>query len=166
MAEECLARKTWRREAKKHVRQKKQWHAKRGKGRGVEAKRDHFKAWYGKHIDYDNCVYVFWANRKCVYVGRTLKGKGRPHSHFSKFWFSSVTRLDVYATSRAREVAKLECLAIHRFKPTRNKTKAASARGAAKCPICKVQRSIKSDLRGMFSFRRSRRAKRRVRRRR
>src|SRR5258708_7965327 len=66
---------------------KKQWHPKRGKGFGRSAKRRHFKRWYENHITTQNCIYVFWSRSMCLYVGRTLNGKGRPSSHFEKHWF-------------------------------------------------------------------------------
>jgi len=100
---------------------KKQWHVKKGKGRGVDEKRQAFKDWSKKHIPYKNYVYIFWANKKCNYIGRTLKGKDRPQGHFEKHWFGNVTRIDIYAANAAREIPKLECLATHRFKPSRSK---------------------------------------------
>ncbi|MGZ9189085.1 MAG: hypothetical protein ACXW39_03380 [Nitrospira sp.] len=70
---------------------KKQWHPKRGKGFGRAAKKRHFKDWYERNITTQNCVYVYWGRSGCLYVGRTLNGKGRPSSHFEKHWFGKAT---------------------------------------------------------------------------
>jgi len=64
--------------------QKKQWHV---SGHGADKKRKAFVTWFDMSIPHSNCVYVFWAGKKCRYVGRTLNGKGRPQSHFDRNWF-------------------------------------------------------------------------------
>src|SRR5882724_8567231 len=64
---------------------KRQWHSKKGKGFGRSAKRRSFKHWYDRRITTRNCVYAFWNGPHCLYVGRTLNGKGRPTAHFDKY---------------------------------------------------------------------------------
>ena len=93
------------------------------------------------------------AKSKCIYVGRTIKGKGRPQSHFVKFWLNSVSRIDIYLTSQSSQVPKLECLAIHRFHPKENGMKASIPKWAKKCPVCEIQKNIRSELRQIFSLR-------------
>ncbi len=88
VAAEILIKRRARREFRQTHDVKRQWQVKRGKGHGVDAKQESFKRWYKKHIGSKNCVYVFWARRRCVYVGRTLHGHGRPAG-----WFDRVTRL-------------------------------------------------------------------------
>jgi hypothetical protein len=56
---------------------KRQWHAKKNKGHGARAKTRAFKRWYENAITTKNSVYVFWNGKQCLYVGRTLNGKGR-----------------------------------------------------------------------------------------
>lgn len=128
---------------------KKQWHVK-GKGWGSEKKRITFMDWFEKTIPYKNCVYVFWAKRQCRYVGRTLNGKGRPQSHFHKDWFAGITRIDIYAAKVSRQISKLECLATHRFCPTKSKIKPSAAKWHAKCPICETHRAIRSEIKSIF----------------
>jgi hypothetical protein len=70
---------------------KRQWHSKRNKGIGVSAKKRSFKDWYERSITTKNSVYAFWYKSKCLYVGRTLNGKGRATSHFEKYWFRRAT---------------------------------------------------------------------------
>lgn len=146
---------------KQHVRtefnraviNKRQWHL-RNKGWGVTAKKLSFKRWYAKNIHGHNCVYVFWSDRKCQYVGRTLRGKGRPADSFDKFWFSSVTRIDIYSVKSPTLVPKAECLAIHLFAPRRNRISSARPRYAKRCPICAEEKDIRRELSSIFPLRR------------
>ena len=80
--------------------------------------------WFGRHFGGGTYIYVFWNQRKCVYVGKTAKSGGRISGHFEKHWFGSVTRIDVYHATGRRALPALECLAIHRFQPARNKFRA------------------------------------------
>jgi len=131
---------------------KKQWHTS-NKGWGIDQKRKAFVQWFDKNIRHDNCVYVFWAKRKCRYVGRTLAGKNRPQSQFQKYWFLGVTRVDIYASQGAREIPKLECLATHLFQPIYSKVKPAAQKWFSKCPICETRRLIRSELKAIFRLR-------------
>ena len=132
---------------------KKQWHAKKGKGWGVDAKKKNFKQWYERHIRTRNCVYAFWSRSKCVYVGRTLNGKGRPTSHFDKRWFGSITRLDIYGFDRKREVPRFECMLTHRHRPTQSKIRPATKKYYARCPICEARKKIRNEMRSLFRLR-------------
>jgi hypothetical protein len=120
IAREILLRKRGRAEFRQSVEFTRHWFPKKGKGFGVYAKKAKFKHWYGHKIGSRNCVYVFWSRGVCEYVGRTVRGKGRPAGWFDKFWFPSVTRIDIYAVRNASLVPKLECLAIDQFNPRRN----------------------------------------------
>lgn len=132
---------------------KKQWRVTTQKGWGVAQKKRAFIEWFDKYIPFDNCVYAFWAKRRCRYVGRTLKGKNRPQSHFEKHWFTGVTRIDIYAARASRDISKLECLATHRFLPSHNKIKPSSRKGNSKCPICQTHKAIRSEVKSIFRLR-------------
>ena len=72
-----------------------------------------FEEWFNKEFPKQNeLVYIFWKNKKCIYVGRTGKGGSRPSSHFNKKW-CRITRVDVYPTISKRFTPALECLAVH-----------------------------------------------------
>jgi len=129
------------------VGKKKAWHV---RGRGAEGKRSVFNKWFEEHIPYRSVIYVFWKGRRCLYVGKTRHGRGRPSAHFDRNWFSRVTRIDVYAVKGKRSLPSMECLAIHRFQPSKNKNKAQSAKWTKKCPLCRVHRSIKSGVESIF----------------
>ena len=133
--------------------QKKQWHPKRNKGWGVRKKKSTFKKWYEANVDSPNCVYSFWNGRKCLYLGRTLGGKGRPSSHFEKAWFSKATRIDIWAIRDKRKVPMVECIATHRFDPTYSHIKPSNRKWTSKCPICEVHRNIRDELRQIFRLR-------------
>lgn len=150
IARSILIQKRGRREFLRSVESKRQW---RVKGFGVEAKKAEFKGWYDREIDGKNCVYLFWSNKGCQYVGRTLHGKGRPVSSFEKFWFRSTTRIDIYTVRVAGLVSKAECLAIDRFNPRHNKNSAARPKYAKKCPVCSTTKKIRQDLKGLFRLR-------------
>jgi len=153
LASKCLATQYARREFDKTVDQHRQWHVTSSKGRGWRAKKKTFGEWYAGNIDHRSCVYAFWHKSRCLYVGKTDHGRGRPQSHFSKIWFPRVTRIDVYSTSQKSQIPRLECLAIHRFDPSENRHKAATKKWTKKCPVCVVRAEIKKELRRIFSLR-------------
>jgi hypothetical protein len=150
LAAEILVRKRGRHQFHQMVDRKRQWHVKRGKGFGIDAKRENFKQWYETHVGNRNCVYVFWSSGKCMYVGRTLRGKGRPAGWFDRAWFQQVTRIDIYSVHRRSEVPKAECLAVHLFDPTGNKNWPSMTRYTKKCPICKATKEIDRELETIF----------------
>lgn len=157
LASDALAPKLARAEFAASVAKRKRWHV---KGWGRQGKRRLFNKWYDRHIPYKRCVYVFWNRRHCVYVGKTKGGAGRPSSHFDKFWFNGISRIDIYALRGKRSLPSIECLAIHRFQPRINKNKAQSSKWTKKCPLCRVHRDIKDELRSVFAMRRASRKRR------
>lgn len=150
LAEKILIRDLLPALFEKMVNEKRQWRVTRGKGRGVYEKQRAFDRWFTKQIPFSNCIYVFWAGQKCKYIGRTIKGKGRPQNYFDKYWFQSVTRIDIYSTSRASELPALECMAVHRFEPSENDIKPSKRKWAKKCLICRRIQLIKGELKKIF----------------
>lgn len=132
---------------------KRQWHPKRNKGHGRPAKRENFRRWYERSIKTQNCVYVFWARSNCLYVGRTLNGKGRPSSHFEKHWFGKATRIDIYGFDRKRDVPRFECMFTHWRKPGLAEKRPASKKYFSPCPICEVREHINTELKTIFRLR-------------
>jgi hypothetical protein len=152
-ASDALAEKLARHEFDLGVRERRSWHCKRGKGRGVDNKRTAFNAWFDNNFGSGNYIYVFWKSRRCVYVGKTRKSGRRISGHFEKHWFALVTRVDVYQASGRRVLPALECLAIHRFLPARNKSRAETKRWTSKCSLCRVHRQIDQELGKIFRLR-------------
>jgi len=153
LAEEALLRSKQSKEIIGNYDYKKQWHPKRGKGYGRSAKKQNFQQWYERHITTQNCVYVFWSPSSCLYVGRTLNGKGRPTGHFEKHWFGNATRVDVYGFDRKRNVPRFECMFTHWREPSYSKIKPASKKYYSRCPICDVQRHVKTEIKSLFRLR-------------
>jgi hypothetical protein len=153
LASEALAAKLARREFEASIRNRHSWHAKRGKGRGADAKRRSFNNWFDDHLRPGTHVYAFWNHRQCTYVGKTNWSGRRISSHFDKHWFGGVSRVDVYVTSGPRVLPALECLAIHWFRPTRNKFRAERRKWTSRCPLCAVHRTIDKELRSIFRLR-------------
>ncbi len=153
LASDILARDMARDEFEDSVDFRRSWHAKRGKGRGVEVKRTAFNFWFDENVGSGPSIYVFWKKRVCIYVGKTLGFGRRISSHFEKAWFLPVTRVDVYAAAGRRALPALECLAIHRFQPRRNKFRAERQKWTKKCPLCEVHRFIERELRDIFRLR-------------
>lgn len=135
---------------RKRTAQRRAWYVSQRKGHTQDQKRATFKKWYDQRIGTDYCVYLLWKGRRCWYVGRTKRGRGRPTAHFDKRWFAGVTRLDVYEVPRRRDLPTLECLAIHLHHPVRNKQKAATQKWTSKCPLCKEQKEIRDEVRAVF----------------
>jgi len=145
-----LLKKRGREEFDKCYVAKRQWHVRNSKGWGRRAKGKAFRRWYVREIRSHNCVYVFWSGRKCEYIGRTVRGKGRPSSSFDKYWFGGVTRVDIYSVGNPSLVAKTECLAIDIFDPRRNLNSSSRPKYAKKCPICSAEREIRRELKTIF----------------
>jgi hypothetical protein len=150
IAERVLLRSQVSKEILSGFDYKRQWHPKLGKGHGSSAKKRHFKRWYEKHITTKNCVYVFWSHKSCLYVGRTLNGKGRPSSHFEKHWFGKASRLDIYGFERKRDVPRFECMFTHRHKPSYSKIRPSSKKYYSQCPICETEKKIKNGVKSFF----------------
>lgn len=153
LASRALADNLARDEFEEGVLQRRSWHAKRGKGRGADAKRHAFNAWFDERLGPGIYVYVFWNRRRCVYVGKTAKSGRRISGHFDKHWFGGVTRVDVYSARGRRVLPALECLAIHRFQPSRNKFRAERRKWTKRCQLCTTHRLIDQELRSIFRLR-------------
>jgi hypothetical protein len=147
----ALAKKMARKHFKLLVKRKKTW---RTKVWGSANKLDEFRSWIRERISPNRGkVYVFWRRGECRYVGRT-RGRGtRPSRHFKRGWFNGTTRIDVYLIWQKRSVPRLECLAIHRFRPSRNKIKAATEERTSKCPLCALHKKIRTEVRKIYRFR-------------
>jgi hypothetical protein len=151
IASNAFARKLAKTEFEKHTPKRKLWHI---NGHGRDDKKTRFNNWYKKiGISTKGCVYVFWGNGNTLYVGKTGSGGSRPSSHFEKYWFSNVKRVTIYAVKSKSQIPKLECLAIHHFRPIHNKNKAATKKWTKACPLCKIHHSIENELRSIFRLR-------------
>jgi hypothetical protein len=151
IASDALAKKMARKEFKRSVEEKKTWMT---KGRGIDKKREEFRAWARRKIDkHSGKVYILWHDNKCCYVGRTRGRGSRPSQHFKNGWFKGTTRIDVYMAPKKGDIPSLECLAVHRFLPSRNKIKVAKENWTAKCPLCALHKKIKTELRHIYRFR-------------
>lgn len=153
LASEAFAHDLARDEFEQSVDFRRSWHAKRGKGRGADAKRTAFNQWFDDNVGAGPRIYAFWRRRVCAYVGKTSGSGRRISAHFDKAWFISVTRVDVYASTGKRALPALECLAIHRFQPRRNKFRAERKKWTRRCPLCSIHRSIEGELRDIFRLR-------------
>lgn len=152
IASDALAHKLAKSEFDRHVPSPTNYHV---KGRGAKSKKLKFEEWFsGRFSTKKGFIYVFWRGNKCVYVGRSgSRGGGRPSSHMDKVWFASVDRITIYVVSGKSHIPKLECLAIHRFRPTHNINRAATKKWTKACPLCTTHRYIESELRDIFRFR-------------
>lgn len=150
LSEDVLLRSKSSKRILKGYDYKKQWHPKKGKGFGVGRKKQNFKSWYGRRVATRNCVYAFWKGTRCLYVGRTLNGKGRPSSHFEKHWFGAATRVDVFGFRKKSMVPRFECMLTHRAMPSYSKIKPSAKKYYARCPICGNNKEIKREISELF----------------
>jgi len=153
IASDALADKLAKVEFETHVNWRKNYHV---AGRGVAEKRRRFETWFNKNFSKTRgLIYAFWGGlRQCEYVGKTGSGGQRPSAHFEKFWFNRVKRVTIYEVSRRSHIPKLECLAIHRLRPRRNKNRAATKKWTKACPLCTTHRYVENELRNLFRLRR------------
>ena len=150
IASDALASSLARTEFFDRVEERYRWYNRKGKGHGRTAKVKNFKAWYRRKVRHRRCIYAFWAMDRCLYVGKSKGGAGRVASHFTAFWFGQATRVDIYAVTGDRDLPILECLGIHRFQPSYNKSRAEAKKWTAKCPLCKLHRGIEAELRSIY----------------
>ena len=151
IASDALAKKMAKRAFQRSVAKKKTWMT---KGWGKEKKLVNFRAWARRKIDEESGkVYVFWDRKECRYVGRTRGRGSRPSQHFKRGWFKGTTRIVVYMAPKHGDIPRLECLAAHRFRPSRNKIRAAKENRTPKCPLCALHKKIKAELRRIYRFR-------------
>jgi hypothetical protein len=153
IASDALADKLAKVEFETHVNWKRNYHV---VGRGVARKKRGFEAWFKDNFSNTRgLIYAFWdGSRQCEYVGKTGSGGQRPSAHFEKFWFNKVKRITIFAVSRRSHIPKLECLAIHRLQPRRNRNKASTKKWTKACPLCTTHKYIESELRSIFRLRR------------
>src|SRR5438445_55749 len=95
LAREIITKERAKREFAGAIQYRRRWHPKKNKGWDRLAKKKKFGEWYKSEIVTPHSIYVFWKNHRCLYIGRTVGGKGRPQSHFSKHWFNQASRIDV-----------------------------------------------------------------------
>jgi len=153
IASDALAKNLAKTEFFDRVEERRRWHNRKKKGWGRDAKKKNFKIWYRAKVRHKRCIYAFWAEDRCLYVGKSTTGAGRVASHFKEYWFSRATRIDVYAVTLDRDLPILECLGIHRFQPSYNKSRAEEKKWTPKCPLCKLHRDIESELRSIYRLR-------------
>jgi hypothetical protein len=149
IAKEAQVHECAEQEFSRRARRKRPWWPKEH-GPGEDKKKAAFKVWYAKKLQKDNCIYVCWRNKQCIYVGRTEAGAGRIVKHFGRVWFPSITRIDVYPARSKKDLPALECVAIDSYKPRENDTSASKKKGSAKCRLCKSTRQIKRELKSIF----------------
>lgn len=118
------------------IAEKAQWYPKKGKGFLIDERKARFKRWYRDRLGPGPAVYMFWQGKRCLYVGRTEGGGGRPASHFDQHWFRKATRIVVLIPSHRRHVASLECLAMHLHDPLKNKARSSRKPYRSRCPVC------------------------------
>jgi|SRR2546428_1958228 len=150
-AESALVGNVFRPDFDKLYDSRHYWRA--GGRRGIPIKRKAFGRFWEEKIRTHKYIYLFWEDGTCRYVGRTGRSRRRPQTHFTKPWFRSVSRIDVYSSRTASALPKLECLAVHRFQPTENRVRPANRKWSKKCPICKTRREIRQEVKQIFRLR-------------
>lgn len=137
-------------EFKEYAGKRKQWTI---QGWGGEDEKRRCEDWFKKIGNPKNCIYVLLGdNNRCIYVGRTGKGGCRPSNHLKERGFSA-KKISVFPVRSPSHLHKLECLAIHRFNPIKNKKKSAKQEMSKRCPLCIIHNGIKSEIRKIFRMR-------------
>lgn len=146
--EKALSKKNYHSELKNCGVKKCTWTI---SGYGTAEKIKRFRKFYKKRIDVRECFYAIYNKEKCIYIGSTEKsGEGRPTNHFDKKWFPSKGLIRVFYGMSKSHVLKLECLAIHVFKPTKNDKTPPKKKWQSKCEICRKQRLLEKEIRDIF----------------
>lgn len=150
IASNAVIKKVFNSEFNKKVSPKQSWNI---KGRGWEEEQNNFKRWFNNTISKTkHYIYAFWKDHHCIYIGKSSGGYWRPSSHFNKTDFRGAHRVDIFLAKSPNQVPKLECLAMHYFKPTLNRMKASHKKWTKSCPICVIHKDIETELRSIFRF--------------
>ena len=152
-ATEALARSAAREALHLRAEPKISWQIGPGKGRTRELKKKEFLRWYKSAVRHRYCIYMYWADAICIYVGQSATGGGRVAAHFMEWWFSQASRIDVYPVRTSGYLPMLECLGIHWLRPKYNKIRAARRKWTRRCRICDLQRDIEVEVRYIFRMR-------------
>ena len=105
-----------------------------------------------KKIHNRKFIYIFWGKeKKCLYVGESTRGIRRLRGYRRSIIFKEAKRVEIRVPV-TKGLAKLECMAIHIWKPKYNEIKGPGTKYARKCPICKNTRRIKKELRSVFAI--------------
>jgi hypothetical protein len=152
IASDAFASKLAKSEFDKYVKSRKDY---RIKGYGRDDKKSEFEWWFTKNFGKTKgLIYAFWGkHKKSIYIGRTGSHGSRPSSHFVKYWFARVKRITIFDIRTKSQIPKLECLAIHHFQPSYNKSKAATKKWTKACPLCETHKHIEDELHDIFRFR-------------
>jgi len=151
LASDALLIQHFQKEFKNRVYKKNSWFWMKSKGFNRDQKSEHFEEWYNNIFLHRNkCIYIIWDEGKCLYVGKTEQAPGRITSHFYEIKFAHPTRIDVYLTRGKRDLSILECLAIHKYKPSKNQLLAAKKKYTSECSLCKINRRIDKEMRRIF----------------
>jgi hypothetical protein len=78
-----------------------------------------------------------------------LGGK-RPLAHFDKNWISLAGFLQVFEVKNKSQLYKLECLAMHHFRPRKSRRKPCRARYTKACPVCAKHRQLAKKVKSLF----------------
>lgn len=99
-------------------------------------------------------VYSFWKKKRCLYVGKAEKLKSRLSQYMGakSAYITTGMTIKVHVIKRIGQLGKAECLAIHLFKPSDNRKKAAHRKWGRACPICSTHDLIKGELQSLFKM--------------
>lgn len=153
LASQAFSRRLAKSAFEDHTTERRTWQV---KGHHRNEKKRLFKKWFRKTFGPTRtrgCVYSFWGGGKYLYVGRTGHGGGRPSAHFKEFWFSHTTRITIFSVRGRSQLPKIECLAIHRFRPKYNTNTASTKKWTKACPLCQIHSAIENELRDIFRLR-------------
>lgn len=127
------------------VTRRKLW--KRLTGRGHDERFARLGMW--AHRISGPIIYTFWRGGRCLYVGKG--GNADRLRHYSdSIKVSGADRVRVYIIRGKSQLPKAECLLIHRFRPAKNKQKAARQKWGKVCPICARHDYLKDQLKNLF----------------
>lgn len=148
--DQSYGRKLFKKEFRKHTKNES-W---RIRGRGWEDEQYNFEKWfYRKFQNHKYFIYVIWANKKGLYVGRTAQGVGRISFHFRERAYASAKTIEVIRVQNKSHLPKLECLGIHYLRPLNNRTVASRLKWTKSCPVCDMQQKAEREIRWIFRLR-------------
>ncbi|QQG48743.1 MAG: hypothetical protein HY247_08420 [archaeon] len=98
-------------------------------------------------------IYLFWRGNDCLYVGQTKNDVWGGGGKWRTDLWRECTHVQILSTDSKRDLGKLECLAVHVYRPKYNKYKPPIRYYGTRCPVHEVLSPIRSELETMFSLR-------------
>ncbi len=123
-------------------------------GRGYEKKFSRIFDFTKDFVGDKSFVYIFWQNRKCLYVGQAGTYR-RIRAYQKSYYLNRATRFEILLVKRRSELTMQECMTQHYLNPKDTKVKPAHKSWGRRCPICAKHDRSRTEILDIFSLKKT-----------